>query len=499
MHRNILHRDSYRTVRWPVRLLVVAAIAIAGVIGLLSIPSAAAQSPTTLTLSVANDTVSEDVGAVTVTATLDQPAPAGGVRVTLTSRPLSSRARVGYDFSLPPAFTIAEGDTTATADVTIIDNPAVEPDKPLVLNATVNVEGVAVKGVTFTLADDDTPRLTGLYVYPQAAAEGEGEEQTTQSNQSVSTPLTPRFSESPLAFEHSARVNPDVPSVIVRSTGVNPNLVRIGLKGSLLPTTAELGNHALSYPIPLSVGENVIEVQVTAYGRTSTYTVKVTRALLPAPAFSVTRGARNGGPAITLTLTGQSPANLEMRIQVRESTTDPWPDAATSNLLPAGANASAYTHTFKDITVTGLAKGTAYEVRAHLVELSGPVTDLTRAVASRSSAEAQVTTLGPAPAPTGLTLTPAPPGQGLFRTIAARWEAVEDGSPSMWYRLRWRKADQTPEAEWTTSGAFTGTSQRTSTLDEDGAYDVQVASDNGINPIAWSEIKQATVNHAGGV
>ncbi len=129
----------------------------------------------------------------------------------------------------------------------------------------------------------------------------------------------------------------------------------------------------------------------------------------------------------------------------------------------------------------------------------GPVTDLTRTVASQSSAEAQVTTLGPAPAPTGLTLTPAPPGQGLFRTIAARWNAVEDGSPSMWYRLRWRKADQTPEAAWTTSGAFSGASQRTSTLDEDGAYDVQVASDNGINPIAWSEIKQATVNHSGGV
>ena len=498
MPRNLSMMRDDRAGRWSVRLLVVAAIAIAGTLGLLAIPSASAQSPTTLTLSVANSTVSEDVGTVTVTATLDQPAPAGGVRVTLTSRPLSSRARAGYDFSLPSAFTIAEGDTTATADVTILDNPAVEPDKPLVLTATVNVEGVAVNGVTFTLTDDDTPRLTGLYVYPQAAA-GEGEEQTTESNQSVSTPLTPRFSESPLAFEHSARVNPDVPSVIVRSTGVNPNLVKIGLKGSLLPTTAELGNHALSYPISLSDGENVIEVQVTAYGKTSTYSITVTRGLLPAPAFSVTRGARNGGPAITVTLTDQPTANQEMRIQVRESTTDPWPDAAVSNLLPAGANASAYTHTFKDITVTGLAKGTTYEVRAHLVELSGPVTDLTRTVASRSSAETQVTTLSPAPAPTGLTLTPAPPGQGLFRTIAARWNAVEDGSPSMWYRLRWRKADQTPEAAWTSSGSFTGTSRRTSTLEEDGTYDVQVASDNGIEPVAWSETKQATVNHSGGV
>ena len=226
----------------------------------------------------------------------------------------------------------------------------------------------------------------------------------------------------------------------------------------------------------------------------------MTRGLLPAPAFSVTRGARDGGPAITVTLTEQPLTTQEMRVQVRESTTDPWPDAAESNLLPAGANGSAYTRTFKNIVITGLAKGTAYEVRAHLVELSGSITEPDFTVISHSSDEVLVTTLSPAPAPTGLTLTPAPPGQGLSRTIAARWNAVEDAG-RVWYRLRWRKADQTPEAEWSygPGGSFPGTSRRTSTLDEDGAYDVQVASDNGIEPIAWSEIKQATVNHAGGV
>ena len=496
MHRNILHRDSYRTGRWSVRLLVVAAIAIAGAIGLLSVPSAAAQSPTTLTLSVANGTVSEDVGTVTVTATLDQPAPAGGVRVTLTSRPLSSRARVGYDFSLPAAFTIAENDTTATADITILDNPAVEPDKPLVLNATVNVEGVAVKGVTFTLADDDTPRLTGIHVLI-----GSDIAEDAAFGRLPKLLLTPSFDG--LTYAYEAQANPSIQDVTLFVTGGvdrgSITISKLGTKGQPeQPRVIQYGN-ALSQPITLWDGKNVIEVRWTQYDKTSTYTVTVTRGLLPAPAFSVTRGARDGGPTITVTLTGQSPTNQEMRVQVRESTTDPWPDAAASNLLPAGASAGAYTRTFKNIVISGLAKGTAYEVRAHLVELSGPVTDLTRAVASQSSAEAQVTTLGPAPAPTGLTLTPAPPGQGLFRTIAARWEAVEDGSPSMWYRLRWRKADQTPEAAWTTSGSFTGTSQRTSTLAEDGTYDVQVASDNGIEPIAWSDIKQATVSHAGGV
>ena len=476
----------------------IAAAAVAVALALLSVQSAAAQSPTTLTLTVPSGSVSEKAGTVTVTATLDQPAPAGGVQVTLTSRPIGSRAIVGWDFTLPPAFTIAENQTSATADITLIDDTNVEPDRQLVLDATVNVPGITVSGVTFTLVNDDMPRLTGLYVYPQAAT-GEGEGQNTESNVSVSTPLTPRFSESPLALEHSARVNPDVPGVIVRSTGVNPSLVKMGLQGTTLrPATADAVyvNHALSYDMQLTDGENVIEVQITAFGKTSTYTLTVTRGLLTAPDFSVTRGARNGGPTLTFTLAEQPLSNQEMRVQVRESTTDPWPAATENNLLPTGAGASAYTHAFNDIVVTGLSKGTAYEARVHLIEISGPVTNLTRAVASQSSAEMDVTTLNAAPAPTGLTLRATQPGSGFAPAIAARWSAVE-GAGSVTYRVRYRLADQTPEAAWIETPQASQTSQYIGPL-EDGKYDVQVAADNGIKPIAWSAIVEATVNHQTG-
>ena len=479
-----------------IRWMAVAAVAVA--LALLSIQSATAQSPTTLTLSVPSGSVNEDAGTVTVTATLDQPAPAGGVEVTLTSRPIGSRAVAGWDFTLPSAFTIAENQTSATADITLIDDTNVEPDRQLVLDATVNVPGITVTGVTFTLVNDDMPRLTGLYVYPQAATgEGVGEGQV-EANESVSTPLTPRFSESPLAFAHSARVGPDVPSVIVRATGVNPSQVKIGPQGVLLPTTADAVyvNHALSRALSLTDGDNVIEVQVTAFGKTSTYTLTVTRGLLPAPDFAVTRGARNGQPTLTFTLTEKPASNQEMRVQVRESTTDPWPAAAEINLLPTGASASAYTHAFNDIVVTGLVKGTAYEARVHLIELSGPVTNLIRAVASQSSAETEVTTLNAAPAPTGLTLTATQPGSGFAPAIVARWTAVE-GAGSVTYRVRYRVADQTPEAAWSDTPQAAQTSQYIGPL-EDGKYDVQVASDNGINPIAWSAIVEATVNHQTG-
>ena len=483
-------------IRQHIAIVWIAVATVAAALLLTSIPSAAAQSPTTLTLSVPSGSVSEKAGTVTVTATLDQPAPAGGVEVTLTSRPIGSRAVVGWDFNLPAAFTIAENATSATADITLIDDTNVEPDRQLVLDATVNVPGITVTGVTFTLVNDDMPRLTGLYVYPQADA-GEGEGQV-EANESVSTPLTPRFSESPLAFAHSARVNPDVPSVIVRATGADHSQVRIGPQGTLLPTTADAVyvNHALSNALNVSDGDNVIEVQVTAFGKTTTYTLTVTRGLLTAPAFSVTRGVRNGQPTLTFTLTEEPASNQEMRVQVRESTSDPWPAATENNTLPTGAGASAYTHAFNDIVVTGLTKGTAYEARVHLIELSGPVTNLTRAVASQSSAETQVTTLNAAPAPTGLTLTPTQPAKGLPPGIAARWTAVE-GAGSVDYRVRYRVADQTPEAAWSEIPQATGTSNFVGPV-EDGKYDVQVAADNGIGPIAWSAIVEATVNHQTG-
>ena len=472
---------------WRVAALAVLALALA----LLSVQSAAAQSPTTLTLTVAENSVSEDVGTVTVTATLDQPAPAGGVQVTLTSRPLAGRAQVGSDFSLPSAFTIAEGDTVGTADVTILDNPAVEPDKPVVLNATVNVDNITVNGVTFTLTDDDVPRLTGIHVLI-----GSDIAEDASFGRLPKLQLTPSFDG--LTTEFEARANPAIEDVTLFVTGgVDRGSITMGLQGSLeQPNVIRYGN-ALSQPITLADGENVIKVQRTQYDKTSTYTVTVTRGLLPAPGFSVTRGARNGGPAITVALAVQPLSTQEMRVQVRESTSDPWPDAATSNLLPAGASASPYTWTFNDITLTGLGKGTDYEVRAHLVELSGSVTDLTRTVISRSGSEKQVTTLSPAPAPTGLTLTPTEPGTGLTAAILARWSAVENAG-QVWYRVRWREADQTPEAAWSGPRQASRTSYSVGPL-EDGTYDVQVASDNGVNPIAWSEIKQATVNHAGGV
>ena len=110
----------------------------------------------TLTTDAAGNTAAEDAGTVTVTATLDQPATAA-VTVTLAAG-AASTATATDDYALPSAFTIARGETAATADVTIVDDDVDEGDETLVLTAS--VPGLATTPVTLTITDDDDAGVT---------------------------------------------------------------------------------------------------------------------------------------------------------------------------------------------------------------------------------------------------------------------------------------------------------------------------------------------------
>ena len=114
-------------------------------------------SALTLTTSAANNTAAEDAGTVTVTATLNRPVLEGEVTVTLSAAS-GTTATATEDYVLPGVFRIAAGETSATADVTIVDDDLDEDDKSLVL--TVSAGGLTVAGVTLTIADDDTAGVT---------------------------------------------------------------------------------------------------------------------------------------------------------------------------------------------------------------------------------------------------------------------------------------------------------------------------------------------------
>ena len=114
-------------------------------------------APSKLTLTAANAAESESAGTVTVTATLDNPAGSSGVPVTLTAASGSS-ATAGEDFTLPVQFTIAAGQTAATADVAVVDDAVEEDDESMVLGAT-TAAGITVTGVTVEITDNDTAAL----------------------------------------------------------------------------------------------------------------------------------------------------------------------------------------------------------------------------------------------------------------------------------------------------------------------------------------------------
>ena len=117
-----------------------------------------------LTTDAIDNTAAENVGTVTVTATLNQPADAGGVSVTLAADNAST-ATATADYRLPATFTIDEGERTATGDVTIVDDDVAEGNETLVL--TTAVSGLTAAPVTLTITDDD---LRGVAVSPTSLA-----------------------------------------------------------------------------------------------------------------------------------------------------------------------------------------------------------------------------------------------------------------------------------------------------------------------------------------
>ena len=128
-------------------------------------PVAAQQPPTKLTVS-GPASVSEAAGSVNVTVTLNRPAPAGGVTVTLRAGGQATRGSdpdLGADYTLPPPFTIPQGESTATASITILDDLADEPDEYFTVSATTNVAGITnTVYAQIYILDNDEPAPTVL-------------------------------------------------------------------------------------------------------------------------------------------------------------------------------------------------------------------------------------------------------------------------------------------------------------------------------------------------
>ena len=132
----------------------------------------AAALPTAVTLSLDAATVGESAGTVTVTATLDAPAPEGGIGGFLFAG-ADGTASEGIDFTMPLEIFIPGGQRSATATITITDDDLDEADETAVISALFDL-GTAVleDTITLTISDDDTAGVTVSAASPLAVDEG---------------------------------------------------------------------------------------------------------------------------------------------------------------------------------------------------------------------------------------------------------------------------------------------------------------------------------------
>ena len=118
-----------------------------------TVPDDDTDGVTGLTLT-ADRTPAEGGLDVTVTATLDTPAPTGGTTVTLTAGGTADGG--GTDYTLSSAtVAIAEGETAGTVTITVIDDSEIEDGETIVLGAESTTPALTAPPLTLTIADND--------------------------------------------------------------------------------------------------------------------------------------------------------------------------------------------------------------------------------------------------------------------------------------------------------------------------------------------------------
>ena len=117
--------------------------------------------PTAVTLSLDAATVSESAGEVTVTATLDAPAPEGGIGGFLFAGE-DGTATEDVDFTMPLSIFIPGGQRSATAAISITDDAVDEADETVVVSALFDMGTALLEDkITLTITDDDPPEQQG--------------------------------------------------------------------------------------------------------------------------------------------------------------------------------------------------------------------------------------------------------------------------------------------------------------------------------------------------
>ena len=127
-----------------------------GISGQQSSPGVGAAQLTAVALALDAATVSENAGQVTLTATLDAPAPPGGVSLLLYPGIDAAAAR-DADYTMPDSIEIPAGERSGTGKITVADDDLDEEDETANVVAFAALDHADLAGsAVLTIVDDDT-------------------------------------------------------------------------------------------------------------------------------------------------------------------------------------------------------------------------------------------------------------------------------------------------------------------------------------------------------
>ena len=338
------------------------------------------KTPLRVALKLDLDTIAENGGVSTVTATMvpsTSPAPAE-LTVTVTTEAVSPAVAADFELS-GTTLTIASGARTSTGTVTItaVNNDVIAADKKMVtVSGTVSdspdVSAIA-SHATLTILDDDDPAL--IQTLPQLA-------RATTTPPDAPRSLTATAEDGQVVLMWQAPANNGA-AILRYEYRLKAGDGAFG-EWTAIPDSDPGGANAMRYRITgLTNGETyIVEVQaVTSVGEGYVVRVTVTPATPPDAPGSLAATSDDE----EVVLTWQAPADnggsailrYEYWLQAGAGTFGEWtaiPDSAAG-----GANAVRY-------RVTGLTNGTAYTVEVRAVNAAGASAAVRVTVTPRSAA-----------------------------------------------------------------------------------------------------------------
>ena len=223
-----------------------------------------------LSLALDTNSISENGGVATVTATLDHPSE-HDTTVSITATPVAPAVAGDFTLSSPTSLTIAAGETTSTGTVTIsaVNNESHGQAKAVTITATASNNVSVTSSLTLTIADDEAPTVT-LTLDTTAISEDGGVATITATLDKVSdaattvsitaTPVAPAVKED---FTLSSTTELTIAAGATTSTGTVTitavdNDVAAADKTVTISATAdnELGGLANPVDVALTITEN---------------------------------------------------------------------------------------------------------------------------------------------------------------------------------------------------------------------------------------------------